>query len=96
MMSGELRWFVLVIAVIGGCMVIPAAKQAFTIIDEEVVTISSETPSLMIGQGEQIAVEGIPAGKSIRLKRTQFQDDQGRVVVDFDAENLGPETAMSK
>ena len=95
MMSCRMPYFLIAALVACGCTALRSASSPPPNINEEVITVSSDDPTIVIPRGERIAVDGLD-GRSVRLKRTRFKDDRGRIAVDFDAETIEPGNATVK
>lgn len=95
MTSCRMPYLLIAALVACGCAALRSANSPLTIIDEEVITVSSDDPTIPIQRGEQIAVDGLE-GESTRLKLTRFKDDRGRIAVDFDTAAIEPGSAKVK
>lgn len=95
MTSCRMPYFLMAALVVCGCAALRSASSPPTKIDEEVITVSTDDPTIVLQHGERIAVDGLD-GKSTRLKMTRFKDDRGPIAVDFDAETIGPGNATVK
>ncbi len=95
MTSCRMPYFLIAALVACGCAALRSASSPLTIIDEEVITVSSDDPTIVNRRGERIAIDGLD-GESARLRLTRFKDDRGRIVVDFDTEATEPGSATVK
>lgn len=95
MTSCRMPYFLMAALVACGCAALRSASSPMTKIDEEVITVSSDDPTIVNRLGERIAVDGLD-DSSARLKMTRFKDDRGRIAVDFDTETIEPGSATVK
>ncbi len=59
--------------------------SAPVVVREQTVAVSANDPSVDLGGGHRIAVEGLPPGETVPLRMTHFLTPEGRVAVDFDS-----------
>jgi hypothetical protein len=51
------------------------------------VTVSGDDPLIDMGDGTRLAVDGVPAGKTMQFKLTQYRDSSGRIGIDVDTDS---------
>ncbi len=95
MTSRRMPYFLIAALVACGCAALRSASSPPTKIDEEVITVSSDDPTIVLQRGERIAIDGLD-GESARLKMTRFKDDRDRIAVDFDTDAIEPGSAKVK
>lgn len=62
----------------------------WTVVSERTVTVSADDTSVEVGNGERIGVDGVPPGKTRRLRITRRQNQHGKWIEEVSEPNGEP------
>jgi len=83
------KWYAIhVVALLfaAGCAE-PRSSTPPVVLGTRTVTVSGDDPYIEMEDGTRLAVDGVPAGKTMRFKLTEYRDRSGRIGIELDTDS---------